>query len=262
MQARRSWNVLVVDEDPIARDHLCGYLAAQGLEVAAAHSAAHSLQRLHRHRPDLVVMDAGPGDPSGLQVCQRLRAAGDRLPVILLGTHAEEIDRIVGLELGADDYLSRPCAPRELLARIHAVLRRTHPASAYAVRPAMPVPIGEWHFDLQGRSLVRGEDRQNLGTVEYALLSELVMNPGVVVSREQLVAAAHGREDIVLPRAVDAAVMRLRKRLEPQPARPRHLQTVRGQGYMFIAAAGRTGGPAPWAGEPSDSGRSPSVRQA
>lgn len=260
MQHRRSWHVLVVDEDRALREPLASYLAAQGLDIAAVDSPAAAWQRLQRRRADLIVMDAGPGaggSPdgpggfgrtggtggmgglSGLQACQRWRAEGDSVPVILLGSQAGEIDRIVGLELGADDYLGRPCAPRELLARIHAVLRRARPAADGPAGQAAPVPIGDWLFDVHGRSLVRGDERQNLGTVEFALLSELVSNPGTVVSRERLVAAAHGRQDRVLPRAVDAAVMRLRKRVEPTPARPRHLQTVRGRGYIFIASAGR-----------------------
>lgn len=234
MDMARPWHLYVVEDDPALRQMLTAYLEKQGLAVTAMASAEEMLQRLHRLRPDLVVLDVGLPGLNGLQACQRLRTEGDRLPVILLTARSEEIDRILGLELGADDYLSKPFSARELLARVHAVLRRAASTPGAPPDKGSSVRIGEWSFDIASRCLQRGGQLRLLGSVEYALLAELVLNPGVVVSRERLVAASHTRDSSVLPRAVDAAVMRLRKLLEPDPALPRYLQTVRGQGYMFI----------------------------
>jgi two-component system phosphate regulon response regulator OmpR len=234
MDLARPWHLYVVEDDPALRDMLAGYLEKQGLAVTAMASAEEMLHRMHRLRPDLIVLDVGLPGLSGLQACQRLRADGDRVPVILLTARSEEIDRILGLELGADDYLGKPFSARELLARVHAVLRRATGSPGAPPDRASQVRIGDWTFDIASRCLQRAGELRLLGSVEYALLAELVLNPGVVVSRERLVAASHTRDSTVLLRAVDAAVMRLRKLVEPDPALPRYLQTVRGQGYMFI----------------------------
>ena len=237
----KPYHLYVVEDDAALREMLCAYLEKQGLVVTAMSNADEMLRRIHRLRPDLIVLDVTLPGMSGLQACQRLRAEGDAVPVILLTARVEEVDRVLGLEMGADDYLGKPFSARELLARIHAVLRRTSvlPGAPQAHLPE--VSIGDHVFSPATRSLEhRGTGALRvLGSVEYALLAEMVAHPGVPISRERLLRASHGRGDEVLPRTVDVTVMRLRRIVEPDPAAPRHLQTVRGHGYMFIP------GPAP-----------------
>lgn len=230
----RPHHLFIVEDDPALRDMLAAYLEKQGLAVTTMISAEEMMRRIHRLRPDLIVLDVGLPGMSGLEACTRLRAEGDRVPIVLLTARSEEVDRIVGLEMGADDYLGKPFSARELLARVRAVLRRVDAAPGVPRGEAVPVRIGAHTFAPATRSLHCGNDVRMLSTVEYALLAELVGNPRVVISRERLLAATHGRADAVLLRTIDVAVMRLRKLLEPDPAEPRYIQTVRGVGYMFV----------------------------
>lgn len=231
------YHVHLVDAEAAHRDGLARHLESHGLTVTVMGSADELLRRMHRHRPDLVVMDTVLPGLSGLQACRQLRAEGDRVPLILLSSRNEEVDRVLGLEMGADDLLGKPCSPRELLARVNAVLRRSIVPPGLPMLARAPVPIGVLQFDIASRCLLNDGRVHVLSTVEYAVLAELVANPGVAVSRERLLAVSHSRAEGLLPRAVDVAVMRLRKRIEPDPAQPRHLQTIRGHGYMFVPAA-------------------------
>jgi two-component system, OmpR family, phosphate regulon response regulator OmpR len=226
--------LFVVEDDPAARQMLCDYLSRQGFDVIAMGSAEELLQRIHRNRPDLVILDVSLPGMSGLQACQQLRHQGDRVPIILLTALTEEIDRILGFEMGGDDYLGKPYSPRELVGRVRAVLRRVG-LQLGSLSTAADIAMGHIVFQPHARCLTWGDGRQmTLGSVDYALLFELATNPQVVVSRERLLAAAHGNSHTFLPRTVDVAVMRLRKIIEPSPAEPRHLQTVRNRGYVFI----------------------------
>jgi two-component system, OmpR family, phosphate regulon response regulator OmpR len=187
----------------------------------------------------IVTVPTAPGcGTPGCSVARRssawMRASSSR---------TEEVDRVLGLEMGADDYLGKPFSARELLARIHALLRRA------TLQPGVPQPgavgtvtIGDTVFHPASRSLVQGAEVRVLSTVEYAMLYELVRSPGVPVSRERLLAASHSRSDAVLMRTVDTAVLRLRRLVEPDPAVPRYIQTVRGLGYMFVPRAGELRG--------------------
>ena len=230
-------HVHLVDADAATRGAVARYLESNGFAVTAMDGAADLLRRMHRQRPDAVVMDVALPGLGGLQACRQLRAEGDRVPLILLTERNEEADRVLALESGADDVLGKPCPQRELLARLQALLRRANVPPGLPKLAAAPVAIGERLFDLGSRSLIHGSRVHMLSTVEYAVLAELVANPGVAISRERLLAASHGRSDGLLPRAIDVAVMRLRKRVEPDPARPRFLQTIRGHGYVFVPAA-------------------------
>jgi two-component system, OmpR family, phosphate regulon response regulator OmpR len=230
----RPYHLLIVEDDPALRDMLANYLEKQGLAVTTMSSAEDLMRRIHRLRPDLIVLDVGLPGMSGLDACTRLRAQGDRVPIVLLTARSEEVDRIVGLEMGADDYLGKPFSARELLARVRAVLRRADVAPGVPRGEPAPVRIGAHTFAPASRSLHCGDEVRMLSTIEYALLAELVANPRVAISRERLLAATHGRADAVLLRTIDVAVMRLRKLLEPDPAEPRYIQTVRGMGYMFV----------------------------
>ncbi len=246
MDDARPHHLYVVEDDAATRDMLADYLEKQGLAVTAMARAEELLKRMHRLRPDLVVMDVNLPGLSGLEALRRLRGDGDRVPVILLTARHEEVDRVLGLEMGADDYLVKPYSARELLARIRTVLRRASGSPGTPMLQRPEVDIGGHRFEPATRSLV-GPDGvlRVLSTIEYALLAELVANPLVPLSRERLLAATHTRTEGLLPRTVDVAVMRLRKRLEPDPAVPRYIQTVRGEGYMFVPTTPRRGAPAP-----------------
>jgi two-component system, OmpR family, phosphate regulon response regulator OmpR len=234
----KPYHLYVVEDDAALREMLVAYLEKQGLAVTPMASAEELMRRLHRLRPDLVILDVGLPKMSGLQACQQLRAEGDRVPIILLTARTEEIDRVLGLEMGADDYLGKPFSARELLARVRAVLRRAGAAPGAAIGQSAPVAIGGWQFVPATRSLVgRDGEVRVLTTLEYGLLAELALNPGVAISRERLLAASHGRGEALLLRTVDTAIMRLRRLIEPDPAEPRWLQTVRGHGYMFVPHA-------------------------
>ncbi len=228
-------HLFVVEDDAATRDMIGAYLEKQGLAVTSMASAEDLMRRIHRLRPDLVVLDVNLPGESGLEACRRLRAQGDRVPVILLSSRTEEIDRVLGLELGADDYLAKPFSARELLARIRAVLRRGPSTPGVPIDDEREVPIGRHRFVPATRSLL-GEDGRTrvLSTVEYSMLAELVTCPNVPISRERLLAVSHTRTETLLARTVDVAVMRLRKIVEPDPATPRYIQTVRGHGYMFV----------------------------
>jgi two-component system phosphate regulon response regulator OmpR len=230
----RPHHLFIVEDDPALRDMLAEYLEKQGLAVTVMSSAEDLLRRIHRLRPDLVVLDVGLPGMSGLDACRRLRAEGDRVPIVLLTARSEEVDRVVGLEMGADDYLGKPFSARELLARVRAVLRRSEVVPGVPRGQAAPVRIGSWTFASASRSLHQGDEVRVLSNIEYSLLAELVANPRVPISRERLLAATHGRADAVLLRTIDVSVMRLRRVLEPDPAEPRYIQTVRGMGYMYV----------------------------
>jgi two-component system, OmpR family, phosphate regulon response regulator OmpR len=234
----KPFHLYVVEDDPVVRDMLTKYLEKQGLVVTAMSTADEMLKRIHRLRPDLIVLDVGLPGTSGLDACKKLRGQGDRIPIILLTARSEEIDRVLGLEMGADDYLGKPFSARELLARIHAVLRRATTTPGLPVDDKENIPIGEYVFVVAARSLTNKSEVRVLNTVEYALLCELTFNPNVPISRERLLAVSHGRDDALLLRTVDTAIMRLRRLVEPNPAQPRFIQTVRGQGYMFVSSAG------------------------
>jgi two-component system phosphate regulon response regulator OmpR len=235
MHEPRPHHLFVVEDDVALREMLAGYLGKQGFVVTTLGSAEQLMRRIHRLRPDLVVLDVNLPCASGLEACRRLRADGDRVPIVLLTARADEVDKVLGLEMGADDYVTKPFSARELLARIRAVLRRAAALPGAPRAGAAPVAIGRLRFETQIRALVGpGGELRMLGSVEYALLAELVANPQVPLSRERLLAASHGRAEGLLERTVDVAVMRLRKLVEPDPAAPRYIQTVRGHGYMFV----------------------------
>lgn len=231
---QKPYHLYVVEDDSEMREMLGSYLEKQGMAVTTMATAEELLRRIHRLRPDLVVLDVTLPGESGLDACQRLRAEGDRVPIILLTARTEEVDRVLGLEMGADDYLSKPFSARELLARIRAVLRRAGTLPGAAMTSDREVPIGDYTFVPATRSLHGNGELKVLSTVEYAMLAELVGNPHVPISRERLLAVSHSRSEALLARTVDVAVMRLRKMVEPDPAMPRFIQTVRGHGYMFV----------------------------
>jgi two-component system phosphate regulon response regulator OmpR len=230
-----SRKILVVDDDARLRDLLHRYLAEQGFAVRAVADAREMDKWLARESADLLVLDLMLPGEDGLAICRRLRATGNALPIVMLTARGDEVDRIVGLEMGADDYLPKPFNPRELLARIHAVLRRR--PSAVPGAPAQdggPVAFGEFVFDPVTRRLNRGGEALSLTSGEFSLLKVLVEHPRQPLSRDRLLQLARGREPEAFDRSVDVLVSRLRRLVESDPARPRYIQTVWGFGYVFV----------------------------
>ena len=228
--------ILVVDDDLRLRDLLQRYLTEQGFAVTTVSDGAAMDRLMSRERHDLLVLDLMLPGEDGLSICRRLRGDKNTIPIIMLTAKGEDVDRIVGLEMGADDYLPKPFNPRELVARIHAVLRR---------RTAPPPPgapeadAGEYEFggmqlNLATRTLVRDGASTSLTTGEFALLKVLVTNARVPLSRDKLMELARGREYEVFDRAIDVQISRLRKLVEKDPAKPTYIQTIWGFGYVFV----------------------------
>ena len=227
--------ILVVDDDLRMRDLLVRYLGGEGYEVKAAADAAAMDKLLARERYDLVVLDLMLPGEDGLAVCRRLRAQGTAPAIIMLTAKGDDVDRIVGLEMGADDYLPKPFNPRELLARINAVLRRKIPMGP----PGAPAEgglfqFGEFSLNLSTRTLSRGGKQVSLTTGEFSVLQVLVRHPRQPLSRDKLMELARGREYEVFDRSIDVQISRLRKIVEADPAHPKHIQTVWGFGYVFV----------------------------
>ncbi len=231
--------LLLVDDDVRLRELLQRYLESQGFSVRCAGNGSQMQQALDRGHYDLIVLDLMMPGESGLEICRRLRGQGDQTPVVMLTAKGDEVDRIVGLEIGADDYLPKPVSPRELLARIRAVLRRTRPVAAGApLAQGGEVAFGRFRLQLASRELSRDGEPLQLTSGEFAVLSVLLRHPHQPLSRDRLMSLAHGREHQALERSIDVAVARLRKLLEDDPRNPRILQTVWGVGYVFVPPAG------------------------
>ena len=232
----RANKILIVDDDARIRDLLRRYLTQEGFEVILAEDSKALNRILVRDTVDLIVLDLMLPGEDGLSICRRLRAASDRTPIIMLTAKSEDVDRIVGLEVGADDYLSKPFNPRELLARIHAVLRR-RPATEVPGAPSIDqelVTFGPFSFDMGLRTLKKNGEDQPLTTGEFAMLKTLVRHPRQPLSREKLAQLARGREFEPFDRSLDVQVSRLRKLIEVDAASPRYIQTVWGVGYVFV----------------------------
>jgi two-component system phosphate regulon response regulator OmpR len=235
----RKPKILVVDDDVRLRSQLERYLADQGFTVKTVADGSGMDRALERELYDLIVLDLMLPGEDGLSICRRLRGngnAGGAVAILMLTAKGDDIDRIVGLELGADDYLPKPFNPRELVARIHAVLRRRAappPAGAPATTHE-EVHFGKVTVNLATRELTREGTTTLLTTGEFGLLQVLIKHPRQPLSRDKLMELARGREHGVFDRAIDVQVSRLRKLVEDDPAKPRYLQTVWGFGYVFV----------------------------
>jgi DNA-binding response OmpR family regulator len=224
--------VLVVDDEPkiaaLARD----YLEHAGFAVIVAGEGRGALALARSRRPDLVVLDLGLPGLDGLDVARALRRDSD-VPILMLTARTDEADRIVGLELGADDYVTKPFSPRELVARVRAILRRTEIATTLADAPIRILDVeidpARLRVSMAGRPV-------DLTPTEFALLGTLARQPGRVFTRSQLLDAIHGIAFEAYERAIDGHVKNLRRKLEPDPAHPRYLLTVHGVGYRFADA--------------------------
>jgi len=228
--------VLVVDDDPRLRDLLRRYLTDNGFTVYTAESGQAMNKLWLRERFDVLILDLMLPGEDGLSILRRLRGANESTPIIMLTAKGEDVDRIVGLEMGADDYLPKPFNPRELLARINAVLRRkgTDEAPGAPSQEPKTVEFGEFVLDLATRTLTKNGEPMPLTTGEFAVLKVFARFPRTPLSREKLMEMARGREYEAFDRSLDVQISRLRKMIEPDPSKPKYIQTVWGLGYVFI----------------------------
>lgn len=230
--------ILIIDDEKLLVKGLQRSLTGEGFEVEAAYDGHEGLSKVKSHLPDLVILDIMLPGMDGFEVCRRLRSVSD-VPVIMLTARGEDIDKIVGLELGADDYLAKPFNTRELIARIRAILRRRPSFREHAVDTQTPAALdrmiraGELEIDAAcQRVIVKGE-QVSLTTREFELLHALARNPGRVLTRDVLLEQVWGSRYYGEPRVVDVYVRRLRQKIEPDPANPRWIFTRWGAGYFF-----------------------------
>ncbi|NWG39079.1 MAG: response regulator [Hydrogenophilaceae bacterium] len=226
--------IYVVDDDSGIRDLLSEYLMAQGMIVRTASGGSELDGLMAEDRPDLLVLDLMMPGEDGLSIARRIKAQAGSPPIIMLSAKGEDIDRIVGLEVGADDYLAKPFNPRELLARIRAVMRR-----GSAAEPRQPeqsarlMEFGPFQVNLDARSFSRDGEEITLTSGEFSLLEIMVTHPNRALSRDWLMDQLRGFERDPFDRSIDVRVNRLRKKIEDDPANPRYIKTVWGQGYLF-----------------------------
>jgi two-component system, OmpR family, response regulator len=227
-------HVLIVDEDRESRAGLAAELERNGYRVTTAGSGAGMQRTLERSRIDLVIVDLQPGEEEGLRLCRSLRLGGD-LPFIIVARRADEVDRIIGLEMGADDFLTKPANPRELLARMRNILRRMHAAANGAsVTRARAYRFGGWRLDVVARELFAPDGSlAQLRTAEYRVLSSLLAHGNRVVARSKLIELARGRDAGPFDRSIDVRISRLRQILGDDARGPRIIKTVHGEGYVI-----------------------------
>jgi two-component system alkaline phosphatase synthesis response regulator PhoP len=220
--------ILVVDDEPKIVKQARDYLQRGGFRVIDAPDGKTALVRARGERPDLVVLDLNLPEMDGLDVCRALRRESD-VPIIMLTARVDETDRLIGLELGADDYITKPFSPRELVARVRAVLRRVHGG---VHQPGL-VRVGDLEVDLEGHKVTRGGEPIHLTRSEFNLLAVLAQHPGQTFTRAQLLDRLHGVAYDGFDRSIDAHIKNLRRKLEPDLAEPRFVLTVYGVGYKF-----------------------------
>ena len=227
--------ILVVDDDLRLRSLLERFLKEQGYQVRTVADGQQMDRYLERENYHLIVLDLMLPGEDGFTICRRLRAAENDIPIIMLTAKGDEVDKVLGLELGADDYLSKPFSPRELAARIKAVMRRRVievPGAPSAEESV--VSFGRFSLNLATREMFDGDTALTLTSGEFAVLKSLVTHPRQPLSRDKLMNLARGRDYSALERSIDVQVSRLRRMLEDDPAKPRYIQTVWGVGYVFV----------------------------
>ncbi|WP_316014296.1 response regulator [Roseobacter sp. HKCCA0434] len=227
-------HILICDDEPDLREMVGEYFRTRGYEAELAGDGAALFEAIARRVPDLVILDVRMPGEDGLSVLRRLRAQGE-LPVVMLTAADDVVDRIVGLEIGADDYLGKPVDLRELEARVRTILRRQRRAAPVADGPETVHRFGPFAFDVSAARLSGPEGDIELTAMEIALLNAFLENRGRVLSRDRLLDLAHHGGWEPLDRSIDLRISRLRRKIESDPARPRWIRTVRGLGYQFVA---------------------------
>lgn len=227
--------ILIIEDDRDIVELVRYNLEKEGFQVAASGDGLSGLAQLKNSPPDLLLLDLMLPKLSGLEICKDIRREGalNQLPILMLTARGDEADRVVGLELGADDYVTKPFSPRELVARVKALLRRAEPAT----ERARPLEIGRLAIDPASYKVTAGGKPVVLSTLEFRLLYYLAARPNKVFSRDQLLDAVWGTERFVTPRSVDVYMRRLREKIELDPQKPQYLKTVRGAGYLFETRA-------------------------
>ena len=228
-------NILVVDDDDKLRDLVIEYLTREGFSVTGARDGNEMDACLESNRVDLIVLDLMLPGEGGLSIARRLRTKIET-PILILSARGDEIDRIIGLEVGADDYLSKPFNPRELLARIRAILRRTEnhsDAPNTGQNDTKQYHFGDFTIDLLTNALIRGNEIIELTPGDFEMLEVFVTKPNRVLSRDMLIEALKGYERSPYDRSIDVRITRLRKKIEATPEHPQYIRTVWGKGYMF-----------------------------
>jgi DNA-binding response OmpR family regulator len=227
--------IIVLDHEAELRNMLQRFLGLHGFEVRVCADSKRLDRYLQREPFDLLVLDLMMEPEDGLSVCRRLRAEGQTLPILMLTAKGDPVDKVVGLETGADDYLAKPFLPRELVARVRALLRRQKIASGDPVLSAQTIRFGDFRLDLGKQRLCRGGEPFEIHSAQMQLLSALGASPNRPVSRDNLIARTRGREHDALDRSIDVQVLRLRQIIEEDPSKPRFIKTVWGVGYMLLA---------------------------
>jgi two-component system alkaline phosphatase synthesis response regulator PhoP len=227
--------ILVIEDDKDIVELVRYNLEREDFHVIAARDGVSGLAQVKKSRPDLLLLDLMLPKLSGLEICKEIRRdqSLNRLPILMLTARGEEADRVLGLELGADDYVTKPFSPRELVARIKALLRRTEPTTEVT----KTIEVGPLRIDPASYHVTRGGKPVALSTLEFRLLYFLAARPNKVFSRDQLLDTVWGSERFVTPRSVDVYIRRLREKIESNPEDPVHLKTVRGAGYLFETRA-------------------------
>lgn len=222
--------ILIVEDEPAMVAGLRDNFEYEGYDVISAEDGVAGLERVFADEPDLVVLDVMMPRMSGLEVCKQVKAKRPSLPIIMLTARGQEIDKVVGLELGADDYVTKPFSIRELMARVKAVLRR----ASLQARPPAVYRFGDVDVDLRGNEVRRAGKPVDLSSKEFALLSYFISHPAETLSRDRLLEAVWGYENYPNTRTVDTHIVHLRQKLESNPEDPRHILTVHGTGYKFV----------------------------
>jgi two-component system alkaline phosphatase synthesis response regulator PhoP len=222
--------ILIVEDEPAMVEGLRDNFEYEGYEVISAADGAEGLERALRDQPDLVVLDVMMPKMSGLDVCKQLKGKKPSIPIIMLTARGQEIDKVVGLELGADDYVTKPFSIRELMARVKAVLRRVSPQTS----GSESYRFSDVEVNVRSNEVLRGGKPVELSSKEFALLAYFVAHPAETLSRDRLLDAVWGYENYPNTRTVDAHIVHLRQKLEPNPEEPKFILTVHGTGYKFV----------------------------
>jgi two-component system phosphate regulon response regulator OmpR len=232
MKNTENSQIALVDDDPKIRELTAKYLSDQQLSVKTAANGVELDELMKNNSISLIILDLMMPDESGLSICQRLRVNNINIPIIMLTAKGDEVDRIVGLEMGADDYLPKPFNPRELLARVNAILRRQQNVSNKTGNNIFK--FGNFVFDISNRSLLKNDQEIQITAGEYDLLRVFAERPKQPLSRDQIMQLAKGKELDVFDRSIDVQISRLRRLIEKDPNKPKFLQTKWGFGYIFI----------------------------